>query len=188
MANGGPDTNDSQFFITFAAAKHLDNVHAIFGRVVGGMASLATIEQIPADKKERPTQEVKLLHAEVVSSPVEEADEALKADIVQRMKERERLAQELQRSARCEPTRPPSAAAAVAVAIESAADVSHSGERGKRSIAQAQAQTQSEADRVAAFMRSEGERLDISSGRPNSIVPVTKKARPSTSFSDFSSW
>lgn len=85
MANSGPNTNGSQFFITFAKAQHLDLVHTIFGRVVGGGAVLDEIEKIGCDKKETPLQEIKLLHVEVFSNPITEADELLIQDITAAM-------------------------------------------------------------------------------------------------------
>jgi cyclophilin family peptidyl-prolyl cis-trans isomerase len=45
MANAGPDTNGSQFFITLGAARYLDFVHPIFGRVIGGTEVPAKIEK-----------------------------------------------------------------------------------------------------------------------------------------------
>uniref|UniRef100_A0A8D3DTM9 RING-type E3 ubiquitin-protein ligase PPIL2 n=1 Tax=Scophthalmus maximus TaxID=52904 RepID=A0A8D3DTM9_SCOMX len=51
MANSGPNTNKSQFFITFRSCNYLDRKHSIFGRVVGGFEALTAMENVESDPK-----------------------------------------------------------------------------------------------------------------------------------------
>jgi cyclophilin family peptidyl-prolyl cis-trans isomerase len=46
MANAGPNTNGSQFFLLFSPQSHLDGKHAVFGKVIAGMNTLAALERI----------------------------------------------------------------------------------------------------------------------------------------------
>jgi peptidyl-prolyl cis-trans isomerase-like 3 len=72
MANKGPHTNGSQFFITFAAAPHLDGLNTVFGKLLGdeSLATLAKIEAVEVDKKNRPVEEVKIERVTVHANPL----------------------------------------------------------------------------------------------------------------------
>ncbi|RKP40061.1 cyclophilin-like domain-containing protein [Dimargaris cristalligena] len=62
MANHGRDTNGSQFFFTFRPCKHLDGKHTIFGHIVGGQATLDTMELVPADPTtDRPSRDIHII-------------------------------------------------------------------------------------------------------------------------------
>ena len=58
MANSGPNTNGSQFFITTVPTPHLNGAHTIFGRILNGQEVADAISKVPKDQNGRPIQPV----------------------------------------------------------------------------------------------------------------------------------
>ncbi|CUV07028.1 unnamed protein product [Cryptosporidium hominis] len=66
MANAGPNTNGSQFFITTASCPWLDGVHTIFGKVVHGKEIVKEIEHVSTNRNDRPIQDVSIISASTI--------------------------------------------------------------------------------------------------------------------------
>ncbi|OBZ78799.1 Peptidyl-prolyl cis-trans isomerase-like 2 [Grifola frondosa] len=73
MANKGPSTNGSQFYLTFRATPNLDKKHTVFGKLVGGEDVLDALESLPVKPgTERPAKPVRITEVVIYQDPFEE--------------------------------------------------------------------------------------------------------------------
>ena len=67
MANAGPNTGSSQFFINLVDNNLLDSKHPVFGKVIEGMQVVDEIGKVETDTNDKPLQEVRIVKAELIS-------------------------------------------------------------------------------------------------------------------------
>ncbi|KZC07830.1 Peptidyl-prolyl cis-trans isomerase-like 3, partial [Dufourea novaeangliae] len=71
MANNGPNTNGSQFFITYAAQPHLDLKYTLFGKVIDGLETLEQLEKLPVNPKNyKPLTEIRINSVTIHANPL----------------------------------------------------------------------------------------------------------------------
>jgi peptidyl-prolyl cis-trans isomerase-like protein 2 len=208
MANSGVNTNKSQFFITFAPSTNLDYKHCVFGRVVGGNASLDRMEAIDADKNDVPTSEIKILSMHVMVNPIAEADDLLVEQIYKIRADKEAKVNESRtllgkrdalqitgdssssssKSELSVPKLPVSVTAGVSAGIfarpADRAPVGAGAGPSTQGVTVAAAAPLSQAERVAAFMRSQGGEASSAPASSASSNPLKKKKMSG----DFSAW
>lgn len=70
MANSGPDTNASQFFVTYAKHAHLNGKYTVVGRVVHGLEVLDAMEKAPCDASDAPLADIVVRRVTVHANPL----------------------------------------------------------------------------------------------------------------------
>jgi peptidyl-prolyl cis-trans isomerase-like 3 len=75
MANRGPNTNKSQFFILYEPQPHLNNMHTVFGQVIDGFATLDKWERLPLKDKSTPVDPPEIISITIHANPL--ADEGI---------------------------------------------------------------------------------------------------------------
>jgi peptidyl-prolyl cis-trans isomerase-like 3 len=74
MANSGPNTNASQFFITYSKQMHLNGIYTIFGKIIDGFETLELMENESVGKNNRPIKDIKILSITIHSNPIAERE------------------------------------------------------------------------------------------------------------------
>eukprot|EP00189_Rhodosorus_marinus_P003382 CAMPEP_0113961670 /NCGR_PEP_ID=MMETSP0011_2-20120614/5455_1 /TAXON_ID=101924 /ORGANISM="Rhodosorus marinus" /LENGTH=530 /DNA_ID=CAMNT_0000973371 /DNA_START=723 /DNA_END=2312 /DNA_ORIENTATION=- /assembly_acc=CAM_ASM_000156 len=97
MANSGPNSNTSQFFITYASAPHLDGKHTVFGQVVGAVKTLEEIEKVPTDDDDRPKEDVRIDSVKVLVNPFTETVRAKQKEQREEEEKQAKLSREKKR-------------------------------------------------------------------------------------------
>ncbi len=70
MANSGPNTNGSQFFITYAKQNHLNGKYTIFGKVIDGFEALDKMEKTPTGAGDKPKTPIRLTKVTIHANPI----------------------------------------------------------------------------------------------------------------------
>ncbi|XP_018568975.1 peptidyl-prolyl cis-trans isomerase-like 3 [Anoplophora glabripennis] len=71
MANNGPNSNGSQFFITYGPQPHLDLKYTLFGRVIDGLETLDELEKVSVNPKNyRPTNDIRINSVTIHANPI----------------------------------------------------------------------------------------------------------------------
>jgi len=94
MANKGKDTNNSQFFITYKSAPHLNNKHTVFGKLVGGSEILKELALMETDEHDRPVEDIMILETVVYKNPFGASEMEAAAQVVQEKQKKEKEKEE----------------------------------------------------------------------------------------------
>jgi peptidyl-prolyl cis-trans isomerase-like protein 2 len=190
MANSGPNTNKSQFYITLRGSwDHLDRKHTVFGRVVGGIATLEKIEtEVETDKNDRPKKEIKIIRATKFSDPFEEVQAAIAA-------ERKLLAAAADPSVSQATKRPHSSVDGNADSFRKKvslsvtdSDMEHSDSHRSSSCRSGDANGGGAPSTAAMASRADGSSARAQPGSSNTSTSTRTNGKKSSSFGNFDNW